>query len=374
MRIDKGDTVAVFDILNDHIFEESRLSGTGLPYHIAVAQTVGDAEFDRSLLRAVPVDTERNAVGRHFDRRRRLLGERALQLARRVDPLGSEVKHGRDLRERERDRVRLVENTVGKIAQEAIEAPARYLFEHQTIALRVVVLAKGRDKIAEDIFGAPLCRRRGGKADQDRPYLTLDLALYLLGRDLVGLPAESALFFRVHLHLTLHHHVRHVVEHLPDLAFRNGEGFVQGLALLEAPQHFFVVVVVAVALGPHHDLERGALAVLRDLCKSREQHVHRVVLEHIRSLQGIRGGIRECRVRGRMLAFVIENIVIAALFVDARIGEHGGDEAFGEVFLLPRHGKIEDGRLGAFGYRYLKRESLVTPDKGEKPRIQLLRR
>ena len=54
-----------------------------------------------------------------------------------------------------------------------------------------------------------------------------------------------------------------------------------------------------------------------------------------------------------MRAFIIENIVIAALLINTGIGEYRGDEAFGKVFLLTRYGKIEDRRFRAFGYRYL---------------------
>src|SRR3989344_2411236 len=101
----------------------------------------------------------------------------------------------------------MIKDAEGEVTKERAQAPARNFLEYQMIALWIVVLVEGRDEILEDGIRPLLRRARGSKTDDGGNDAALDLALYLLGGDLVGLPAERAVFLFLELLFVLQDHV-----------------------------------------------------------------------------------------------------------------------------------------------------------------------
>ncbi len=116
MRIDKGDALTVLNILDDHVFDEARLTGACLADDIRMAEAVRRCESHFILLRSVSIDAEYDSLARHLHRRRRLLRIGFLELTGGRHTLGGEVENGCHLRKRERHRDAVIKRTIGKIS------------------------------------------------------------------------------------------------------------------------------------------------------------------------------------------------------------------------------------------------------------------
>src|SRR3989344_9397220 len=115
----------------------------------------------------------------------------------------------------------------------------------------------------------------------------------------------------------------------------------KGLPLLKAPYHFLVVLIEAIALCRDQYLECRAFSMLCYFCECSEKHVHRVMLVHLRRFQRIRGMLCECRVCGGMFSPVVEDVVIAPLFLYPCVGKYRGHKKLCQILFLSRHGEIQ---------------------------------
>jgi hypothetical protein len=146
------------------------------------------------------------------------------------------------------------------------------------------------------------------------------------------------------------------------------------LSFLKLAQHLFVVVVVPLSLIGDDYLHRRSLSVLRNLGERGERHIHRVVLEHVRGFERKCGVVAERRVRARMFARIVEYIVVAATFGDARVRKDRRDEPLREQLFTSRDRKIECRGFCALRNRYFERESFAMTDHRREARVELLRR
>src|SRR3989338_4518740 len=106
VRIYKSDALAVFDVLNEHVLEHPRLSGSRLKRHVSMPQAVRRIKTHRALFRAIAIQTNRDTLVRHIHRRWCLLRKTSLQFTRCRNTFCREVEHGRYFHQRKRDSVR----------------------------------------------------------------------------------------------------------------------------------------------------------------------------------------------------------------------------------------------------------------------------
>src|SRR3989344_5784238 len=109
-------------------------------FPVRVSQPIACPEVHGGFVRAIFVDTDRNAICGSLDRRGGLLGKAALELSRGREALCRKVKHRGHFSERERHRDRVVKFAIGKTAQKISQSPAAYIFKFQLVTSRIVVL------------------------------------------------------------------------------------------------------------------------------------------------------------------------------------------------------------------------------------------
>ena len=126
---------------------------------------------------------------------------------------------------------------------------------------------------------------------------------------------------------------------IPQESLGRMERLVEMLPSLERAQYLLIVIVVPFTFRGDHDLQRRAFAVLGELGERREEHVHRIVFEHLVGLQGIRRMLVQGRIGADMSAGIIEEVVIAAQLRDAGIGKNRRDKTLCEPHTTARRSR-----------------------------------